>query len=323
MNHRNLALTLALLLLCTSGLLAQSRMEGSFTRTLKTSGPVDLQVRTGSGRIAIRNGGPGEVQINAMIRAHNSLFGPGNLAERIHRIEANPPLEQNGNTIRVGFVRDSDLDRGLSISYEIVTPAETRVTTRSGSGSQSIEGVQGPVEAQTGSGSITIMDVDRQVQASAGSGNIDVNGVRNSVIARTGSGSIRANHVGQLAAVSGSAAASSSAGAAQLDLQTASGSIRLQDALGRLRAHTASGSIQAAGEPEGSWQLQTGSGSVIVELPHNAGFNLLARTGSGSIRVDHPLSTQGEVNRHMFRGSVRGGGPDLDIRTGSGGIQIQ
>jgi hypothetical protein len=90
-----------------------------------------------------------------------------------------------------------------------------------------------------------------------------------------------------------------------------------------LRAHTGSGSIQAAGEPEGSWRLDTGSGGVTVELPHNAGFNLMARTGSGSIRVDHPLTAQGEMNKHTVRGTVRGGGPELDIRTGSGGIRVQ
>ena len=321
MNRRNMGLALAILLLCTPWLFAQNGMEGSFARTLKVGGPVDLQVRTGSGRISVRQGGPGQVQINAVIRAHDSLFGSENLAERVHAIESNPPIEQSGNTIRIGFVDNSDLYRDISVSYEIVTPEQTRLVARSGSGNQSVEGIQGPVEAHTGSGSVNIMDVDREVNASTGSGGIAIDGVRNSVTARTGSGSIRANHVGQLAGITGAAERTETS--SQLDLQTGSGSIRLQDALGSLRAHTGSGSIQAAGEPEGSWRLDTGSGGVTVELPHNAGFDLVARTGSGSIRVDHPLTTQGEINRHTVRGTVRGGGPDLDIRTGSGGIRIQ
>jgi hypothetical protein len=62
---------------------------------------------------------------------------------------------------------------------------------------------------------------------------------------------------------------------------------------------------------------------VTVQLPHNAGFDLVAHTGSGSIKVDHPLTIQGAINKHTVRGTARGGGPDLDIRTGSGGIQVE
>ncbi len=323
MHRRNPGLALAILLVCTPWLFAQNGQEGSFARTLKVTGAVDLQVRTGAGQIQVRNGAPGEVQINAILRAHDSLFGVGDAGERIHRIESSPPIEQSGNTIRVGYEDQRDLYRDLSISYEIVVPEATRLTARSGSGSQSVEGIQGPLDAHTGSGSLKIMDVEHEVTASTGSGSIDVDGVRSSVTARTGSGSIRANHIGQLASLAGPAESTPNATSAQLDMQTGSGSIRLQDALGALRAHTGSGSIQAAGEPEGSWQLETGSGRVTVELPHNAGFDLVAHTGSGSIRVDHPLTVQGEMNKHTVRGKVRGGGPNLDIRTGSGEIQIQ
>jgi DUF4097 and DUF4098 domain-containing protein YvlB len=318
-----MGLALAIFLLCTPWLSAQNGAEGSFARTLKVSGPVDLQVRTGAGRISVREGGATEVQINAVIRGREDLFGSGDIAQRVHAIEANPPIEQNGNTIRIGMVDNSDLYRDISISYEILTPAQTRLTSRTGSGTQSVEGIQGPVDAHSGSGSLNIMDVNGEVNADTGSGGIDIDGVRNSVRARTGSGSIRASHVGQLAAISGNAQGDRSNTSAQLDLQTGSGTIRLQDGLGSLRAHTGSGSIQAAGEPEGSWRLDTGSGGVTVELPHNAGFNLMARTGSGSIRVDHPLTSQGEMSKHTVRGTVRGGGPDLEIRTGSGGIRVQ
>ncbi|MGE0406459.1 MAG: DUF4097 domain-containing protein [Candidatus Korobacteraceae bacterium] len=325
MNPQRIAPLAGALLLCTflvfvQEVSAQDVAEGSFTRNLKVSGPVNLQVRAGSGSITVRRGSSGEVQVMARIRANRGLFSTGDPAERVRAVENNPPIEQNGSSIRIGFVQDNDIYRNISISYEILTPAQTELSARSGSGSVSVEGIQGTVDAHTGSGSIRILDVDRDVRTSAGSGAIELDGLRNSVTARTGSGPIRATHLGRLSAVSG---ATNEQPTARLDLQTGSGSIRLNDIVGSLRASTGSGSIHAAGEPEGSWHLRTGSGGVILDLPQNSGFDLVARTGSGGIRVDHPLTTEGRMEKNSVRGTVRGGGASLDIHTGSGGIRIQ
>ena len=43
---------------------------------------------------------------------------------RVRRIEANPPIEQNGNSIRIGQMRDDDLYRNVSISYEVTGEGE-------------------------------------------------------------------------------------------------------------------------------------------------------------------------------------------------------
>ena len=76
--------------------------------------------------------------------------------DKVGKIEANPPIEQQGNTIHIGEIRDEELRRNVSISYEISTPADTQLKSSTGSGSETLEGVKGPVEASTGSGSIHI-----------------------------------------------------------------------------------------------------------------------------------------------------------------------
>ena len=54
---------------CACSLNAQGlRAEGTFDKTLKVSGPTDLQVQTGSGTIQIRSGAPGVV-VHARVRA--------------------------------------------------------------------------------------------------------------------------------------------------------------------------------------------------------------------------------------------------------------
>ena len=81
--------------------------EGSFLRTLSVSGPVNLEITTGSGNIEVRTGTSNQVQVIGRISANWSLFGEsGDVEERIKRIEANPPIQQSGNDIRIGHIDD-------------------------------------------------------------------------------------------------------------------------------------------------------------------------------------------------------------------------
>ncbi len=324
---------LPLLLLCTLPLFAAE--EGSFDRTLKVTGPVDLDVTTGSGGIVINRGGNGQVVIHATLRASDHGWFSENVSDRIRAIEQNPPIEQNGNVIRIGHFSDSDRSRNISIAYDIQVPADVRVHSRTGSGHIRIASINGPVEASTGSGGIELEGVASEARLQTGSGSIRVNNVAGTVRAHTGSGSIEGDGIGSGSTVNTSArfqgkalplaseGSSSSTGKAYLDFETGSGSIRLQNIAGELRAHTGSGNIEAQGKQAGDWELRTGSGGIRVRLPENSNFDLMARTSSGSVSTDFPITVQGTVNRRELSGSVNGGGPKLDLHTGSGSIHIE
>jgi hypothetical protein len=53
--------------------------------------------------------------------------------QRVHAIESNPPIQQNGNVIRIGHMEDPELRRGISVSYEVTVPAETKLRSQTGS----------------------------------------------------------------------------------------------------------------------------------------------------------------------------------------------
>jgi DUF4097 and DUF4098 domain-containing protein YvlB len=93
--------------------------------------------------------------------------------------------------------------------------------------------------------------------------------------------------------------------------------------VGALHAETGSGDITASGKTTGDWDLRTGSGNVTLDLPQDSSFQLDARTSSGDIKVDHPVTMQGSMNRHEVKGTVRGGGALLAVRTGSGDIRVR
>jgi Toastrack DUF4097 len=313
---------LSVALICAFGLPALA-VEGSFQRTLKVTGPVDLEITSGSGSIQVRTGGSGEVQVSGHIKG-TSWFG-SDVAERIHRIESNPPIVQNGNHIEIGRSDDRELFHNISINYEVVVPAQTELRSHTGSGNQTIQGIEGSLDASAGSGSLNISNIGSTVHADTGSGNIAVDHVKGNVRAKAGSGSIDATGVG------GGFEAETGSGHVTLE-QTAPGAVRvgtgsggmdLRGVQGSLEAKAGSGSIHAEGDPTGAWTVHTGSGGVQLRLPSDARFDLDAHTSSGSVTVDHPVTVQGSLGRKEVRGRVRGGGVPVEVDTGSGNIVIQ
>src|SRR5260370_5255689 len=115
--------------------------RGEFERTLQVNGTVNLQVETGSGSIDVRTGNSNEVRVIGHIWA-NEWFS-GNAEERVKRLENNPPIQQSGNDIRIGHIDDPDLRHDISVSYELVVPANSQLRASSGSGSETISGISG------------------------------------------------------------------------------------------------------------------------------------------------------------------------------------
>ena len=302
--------------------------EGRFDRTLTVTGPVDLEVTTGSGKIEIRSGAASVVKVYGLVRARDDWRN--NAQEKVRYLTSNPPVEQTGNVIRIGPISDEAYRNNVSISYEIEVPEETEVRSRTGSGGIGIEDLRGPVEARTGSGSISVSRVRGDISAETGSGGIHLDDVGGKVAARTGSGSIRAERItGSVQASTGSGGihvelvAVESGGRRDVDVSTGSGSIGVMGVNGALRARSGSGGITADGNPGGAWEIHTSSGSVSLRIGADAAFDLNAHCGSGSIRVDHPVTMTGTAGKHDLRGTVRGGGPLVDVRTSSGGITIR
>src|SRR5258708_15201360 len=170
---------------------------GHFERTLQVNGSVELEVSSGSGNITVHTGGAGSVAVTAKIHANNGswLFGSGNVEERIHRIEQNPPVVQQGNTIRIGKIEDRELTKNISIDYDVTVPAQTRLTSHTGSGDETISGLQLPMTAKTGSGNITVDHISAETRVSSGSGDLKINVVKGILYVETGSGNIHAEDI--------------------------------------------------------------------------------------------------------------------------------
>jgi DUF4097 and DUF4098 domain-containing protein YvlB len=247
---------------------AQTRPQGRFERTLTVSGPVELSVRTGSGDIDIRVGTSDRVQVIGRITASRQ-FLRGNVEEDLRQIEATPPIQQTGNVVRIGDTNNDPRYREISISYELLVPASTQITSQTGSGDQRIGRVTGIVRAQTGSGDIDIEGAGAGLDAHTGSGDIQVNSVGGPIRAQTGSGDVEVAQMQK----------------ADVDVRTGSGDVRLTlpaDAAFTLSARTGSGSIDTTHplQSEGKRQRNRLDGTV-----RGGGNRVDVTTGSGSIVI--------------------------------------
>jgi hypothetical protein len=271
---------------CTGAVAAD--VDGSFDRTLNVSGPVDLDAVTDSGGIIVTGGSTGTVRIHAILKAHrNSRLDMADVERRIRELEQNPPIEQSGNTIRVGHVRERNFLRGISMRLEISTPRETKVRAGADSGGVRVSGVQGPVDVRTDSGGIEASDIGSDVRATADSGGIRIRGVRGLVVAHADSGGL------DLVEVAGS-----------VDAKTDSGGIRIE---------------QSAPAPI---TARADSGGAHIRLASNSGYDVRAASSSGRVSVSD-IVVRGNISQHRTEGKLRGGGPLVDVQVDSGNVDIQ
>ncbi len=297
----------ALLFVLATSLAGFASVIGSFDRSFQVNGSVDLEVLTRSGDITVRGGPAGTVTVHGKIHAGNNWFDWGQRSSNadVQELEKNPPIRQSGNSIRIDYVNY----RNISIDYEVIVPENTSVRGHSGSGNQSVEGVKGTVDLEAGSGDMELSRVTGDLRFQTGSGNIRGRGVSGPVRLKAGSGDIEIEEVGQ----------------GDVDARTGSGNITVRGVNGGFRAEAGSGDIRADGKPASLWSIRTGSGNVDLGVPSGASFDVDISSNSGTVTVDHPVTTtvQGRVQeRKSVVGRVGNGGPMISVHTGSGDIHL-
>ena len=244
------------------------RREGTFYRSLQVSGPVNLEVDSGAGGITVHVGNDRTVSVTARIRARSSF---GMSAEtKIQKLRSNPPIDQQGDRIRIGRIEEPELRKNLFINYDLYVPQQTRLTLRTGAGNQYIQGTQLPVEAWSGAGRITVDSVGGDAEIHTGAGTIEVRSPK-----------------------------------------------------GAVRAETGAGSVRAKGDPTHDWHIQVGAGSINLEVPLKASFDLQAESGFGRVSVNPQLKLDGSVSNGRVYAKVGAGGPTVRLSSGAGSIRVE
>jgi hypothetical protein len=151
---------------------------------------------------------------------------------------------------------------------------------------------EGRVNLHTGDGKIELGNFKGEMQLRSGDGSQEINGVDGKLRALTGDGHIRAN--GRFD---------------ELDLKTGDGHVD---------ARATAGSALSTG-----WRLESGDGTVTLEVPENLAADVDLHTGDGHIDLDMPVTTEGKIREGEIRGKLNGGGNLLMIHTGDGSIRLR
>ena len=151
---------------------------------------------------------------------------------------------------------------------------------------------QGNVNLRTGDGKIELADLKGVMNLHSGDGSETLENVDGKLHATTGDGHINAN--GRFD---------------ELELKTGDGHV---DAVAR------SGSTMGA-----NWRLESGDGSVSLELPPDLAADVDLHTGDGHIDLDMPVTTEGKIRTNEIHGKLNGGGSLLTIHTGDGSIHLR
>ena len=304
---KSLRMSVPILITLLISLPAAASIAGSFERNLNVSGPATLEVYTRSGDVEVRTGAAGTIAITGKIWVNDHWWDGGAHRGEVSEVEKNPPIQQNGTTVRIDYPNTHD----ISINFEITVPPNTTVRTHTGSGDQRIEGLKTAADLESGSGDVRLRDLSGGVRLHTGSGDIDAQAMAGIFSAEAGSGDIQFEQNG----------------AGDVQVHTGSGNIDLHNVHGALHAEAGSGDMNIDGTQTGPWEFRTGSGNVELRMPSDAAFSLDADTSSGSITLNYPVTMTvqaGEMNdsRKHIKGQVRGGTQMLVVHTGSGDIRI-
>src|SRR3989475_828149 len=191
--YRKLSLPLAVfsVMLVLAGCHSGPSVSGSFDRSYAVTGPIRLELTNASGDVDITGSADGKVHVRAEVRA--SGFGFDNPQKRLDDTLANPPIEQRGDTIRIG--KDMSRMRHISIAYTIQVPHDAEISASVASGAQTIRGVRGPVKVQAASGTIRVEKIERYTQLATASGSISATDVGNDLRVSSASGSVTVSKV--------------------------------------------------------------------------------------------------------------------------------
>jgi hypothetical protein len=314
------ALVLAVATCVPAPLLAQ-RLP--FDRSFELTEPSILDVSTIRGKIEVIVGEPGRIVVAGAVTIRAAWDVPANAPELARRVVDHPPIEINGNTVRLRPPSDAAERRAVTVSYQVQVPPDTQVLAVSESGATTITGVSEAVTVRTQSGAIELTHLGATAGVTTGSGSVTVDGVAGALTVTTSSSAFtgRSLRGGLRVRTASGTVDATLVGTGDADLETGSSAIRLRGVRGVLKAVTQSGRIVIQGLPAAAWNVSTGSSSIDIAVERGTPFTVEAISGSGSASIVG-AAVQGSASKRKVAGTIGGGGPLVRVSSRSGAVRV-
>ena len=320
---RRLSVVLVVILAGTSSVPAWAQRV-SFERSFSVSGDAALDVSTIRGRIDVSAGAAGRIMVRGTATVRVGLTVPANAHEIAKALAANPPVQQERDTVRLRPPSEEDQRRAVTISYEVIVPKGTHVTAVSDSGAIAIRDVSGTVTVRTQSSAIELRDLGGTADVTTQSGAVTVWAVAGDMKVSTGSSAItlRGLGAGLRARTQSGAIDATFRGRGDVDVETGSSAIDLDGVNGGLAVRSNTGRIRVSGVPSSAWRVIDGSGRVDLAIEKSARFTLDANSDSSTVVVEG-FKLDGKTAKGLAEGRVGGGGPLVQAATRNGAIRVR
>jgi DUF4097 and DUF4098 domain-containing protein YvlB len=281
------------------------------TRTLPIGESGDLNLQTVSGDITLdaRSGRDVTIEIVRESRGRTDA----DAKQGLQAVRAEVEVRGSRASVRAVYPEQNRPPYSVRVSYHVTAPAGTRVTAEVVSGGITATGIHGDVGVQTVSGDIRLTDASRINRVSTVSGDVTIerSKIESAIDMKVVSGDIVLSDVT----------------ADRLTMNSVSGDVTLRGvSAASLGVELTSGTITVSGPlpAKARYTLQTHSGTIHVTPQGGTGFELVARSFSGSIRT--PIQTNDNDRRRgpgrTVRGTVGDGSAYISATTFSGDIVI-
>jgi DUF4097 and DUF4098 domain-containing protein YvlB len=300
-----------------------SAQSFDFTQTFPAGAVTTLDVTTTRGKIVILADATDGVLVKGTATVAVGWTVPADAEALAREVAAHPPIRQDGATLFLTPPKSGNVERSVTLAYEVHVPASTTVVATSQSGETRIERVAGAVTVRTQSSAILLVTLGGAATVNSGSGDVSVVGVGGDLSITTSSSAITASSLGgNLKVDTGSGRVEASfGGTGDADVHTASSSVTLRRLSGGVTVRTNSGQVTLEGTPARTWTVTTQSSAIEARMPSTAAATLDVSSRSGRVKVEG-AEISGSVEKGGASGTVNGGGPTLAFSSRSGSIQI-
>jgi hypothetical protein len=317
MNTKKVMLSLAVLLtfflfmgLNPTESLAREKYTEKFDKTVKLAKDGKVIISNISGSIEVRTWDRAEVKIDAV---KTSRTNSESQAQENFR-NAKIAVTEEGKILRIKTDYAKRYFRGrnknCSIEFKLTIPSGADADVNSTSGSVDVENIGGSLKVDVTSGKTTIDGVRGSAKIKSTSGKVEIMNANGGVDCYVVSGSLIVKKV-----------------VGDLDLETISGKVELSDASDAkvIRVKVLSGTIRYDGQlrSDGRYKMNTHSGNIYMTIPSNSAFDFDGQTFSGKVDSEFDILVSGTISKKRIRGTVNGGGSELELKTFSGNIYLK
>lgn len=311
------------------GTLAKQRYEEKFERTLSLTKDGKVILGNISGDIEVKTWNKGEVKIEAL--KISKTTSEEQAKKNFDKVEIK--ISEEGKTLRIETKYAKDYfkrsSRNVSVRYWLTIPEQAHANITSISGDVSMEEIGGNISAKSISGDLDLKNIAGTLTGKSTSGNVIVFKAENGADCSSVSGDVEVKDAtgnADLSSVSGDIILENCRGG-DVEADTVSGDVELINVTDaqKVAAKSLSGSVKYEGKifRNGNYRMKSHSGDITMLIPSNSAFDFKAKTFSGSIQTDFDVSVSGKISKRELKGTVNGGGAEIEAGTFSGDVRLK